>query len=156
MSTEPPVLPPLICERCGATNSPLATACFLCDKRGADNPYAPAASLKALAAPVNPTERRLEGVFLGLWGICLLLTVLIGVGIGMQAPGALVPYFIVIGPAYLTTGIRAAFNSSRNQPNRASSLFMAFMWSGLLTIGVIGMLIVASIALLFVFCLSMY
>lgn len=157
--SEPPLLAALVCQKCGTTNPPHAARCWLCDGTGKTNPYAASPPMlqpidKAGAKPsllVKPNER-VEMVFTFLVGGTVALALLVGVGLAAQDPGLLVPYVIILGPAFLVTGVRAAYTITKQEQLRASSLFWTFLWSGLFTVAVLGVLVMASIIALFLWC----
>lgn len=151
---EPPLMPAQICQRCGATNPPHATKCWLCEQRDVRNPYAvPMLPMSNAPAEVQTeAQRRVQLVFLCLLIGSAALALLVGVGIGVQDPGLLVPYLIVIAPAFLVTGVRAAIMVGFKQQPKPSTLFLTFLWSGVFTAMVLLLLIVASVIALFLWC----
>lgn len=157
MST-PPLLPSKICQRCGATNPPIATTCWLCEGRGAVNPYAATAPLQPMpdaGPPANSwAQSRVEIICLGLLGMAIILAVLVGVGIGVQDPGMLIPYLIVAGPPFLATGVRALASAGRSQKPTPSKLFLTFVWSTMFTVLALVLLVVASVLALIFWCIS--
>lgn len=157
MSGEPPLMPALVCQRCGATNPPHAVKCWLCERRGQPNPYAVPTLMPASPADGSstPARSRVQFVFLCLLIGCIALAVFIGVGIAVQDAGMLVPYLVVITPAFLATGVRAALAVGRNQQPKASTLFFTFLWSGLFTAMALSLIVVASIIALFLWCFQM-
>jgi hypothetical protein len=156
--SEPPLLPALVCQRCGATNPPQAVKCWLCERRDNPNPFA-----DPLLAPVDSStavvqtgaQSRVQLVFLGLLGLCIAAAVLIGVGIAVQEPGLLIPYAIVIGPAFLATGVRAALMIGRKEQPKPSTLFLTFLWSGVFTALVLVLIVMASVIAFFLWCFHM-
>lgn len=154
--SEPPLMPALVCQRCGATNPPHAVKCWLCERRDSPNPYAvPAlAATSAGAGTQTQGQSRVQLVFLGLLIGSAALALLIGAGIVVQDPGMLIPYLIVVGPAFLATGVRAALMTGRKEQLRPSTLFFTFLWSGLFTAMALMLLVVASIIALFLWCIQ--
>jgi hypothetical protein len=158
---EPPLLPALVCQRCGATNPPSATKCWLCEGGGTANPYAVPASLKPAgsapgaveSAPSSRVESRTQKVFSVLLGTAVVLALVVGVGLAVQEPGMLVPYLIVITPPFLATGGRALASVAKNEKPKASTLFLTFVWSGLFTAMALALLVVASVIAVFLWCI---
>lgn len=154
--SEPPLMPAMVCRRCGATNPPHAVKCWLCEKRDHSGPYAVSTLAASPAGPGAKAElSRVQLVFLGALIACAAVALLIGVGIGAQDPGMLVPYAVVVGPAFLATGVRAAVMIGRKEQPRPSSLFFTFLWTGLFTAMALILLVVASVIALFLWCVHM-
>ena len=158
--SEPPRLPNTSCLRCGATNPPHATKCWLCDRSGAVNPYATEPQVQTLDASAcgrganapASAQHRVQTIFTSLLIGAVILALIIAVGLGAQEPGLLVPYFILIGPPFLATGARALYSVSLNEKPKPSTLFLTFIWSGLFTV----MLTVAAVIALFVMCINAF
>lgn len=155
----PPVLPPLVCPRCGASNAPHATRCWLCSGHSSQNPYESTAPLApkvdATGQPVtSAAERRNQRAYAWLLAYCCFLAILIGYGIARKDQGLLVPYAILISPAFLVTGVRAAYDASQQRVPQPSKLLLTLLWSGISTILVLGLIAVASIIGLTLMCLN--
>ncbi len=155
---EPPLLPALYCSRCGSMNPPHATACWLCGP----NNTSQASESSAILIPDpqflnDPGIRRNQSLAQALSAVllvvCVVLTILVGVGLAAQEPGSLVPYAIFVGPAYLATGVRALYKTSHGERPTAASLLMTFLMSGVFTFMAVILLAVASFVAFFVWCL---
>ena len=154
--SEPPKLPSTVCPRCGATNPPHIAQCWLCQRQETADPYAAPAELSATdvpaAGPPAAAQQRSESVYAALLLGAVFLAVIIGVGLGAQDPGLLVPYLIVIAPAFLATAARFMFGIARGEQTKPSALLVAFV-SGLSFVLVLGLLAIASIVALFLWCI---
>lgn len=155
---EPPVMPTLICQRCGATNPPYAKQCWLCstsDRTESD----PAARLVPLTEFTNDPARmrsqsRTQSICAALLVACVVLTALIAIGFAVQDTGMLIPLLIVVGPAYLATGVRALRGFAKDGQPKASSLLLTFIFSGMFTVLALVLLAIASFVAFFVWCLT--
>jgi hypothetical protein len=151
---EPPIMPTLFCQRCGATNPPYAAQCWLCSTGNRSGASAPA-QLVSIAS-ITPEQTGLQSnvrtqhICAVLLVACIVLTSLIGVGIAVQDPGMLIPFVIVIAPAFLATGVRALHGIANENGPKASALLLTFLLSGLFT--ALGLVLLA-IALFVAFCI---
>ena len=157
--SEPPQLPNTTCPRCGASNPPHATQCWLCVRSGTTNPYAPQLQSQSTASSPSAgsafAQDRTQTVFTALLIGSVVLAIMIGIGIGAQEPGMLVPYFIVIGPSFMATGVRAMVSVGQREKPKASTLFLTLIWSGIFTFLALVLLAVAAFVALFVWCIHM-
>lgn len=87
--------------------------------------------------------------------VCLGLAVMIGIGMAMQDPGALVGYLILIGPAFTITGVRALRQVSETGQVQTGKLLLGFVVSIMVTVLVLTALAVAAIVLLITTCFSL-
>ncbi len=155
---EPPVLPTLVCNRCGAANPAYAQQCWLCstsDRSESD----PSAKLVPLTDFANDPARlrsqsRTQSICAALLVACVLLTVLIAIGFAVQDQGMLIPLVIAVGPAYMATGVRALHGFATDGQPKASSLLLTFIFSGMFTLLALGLIVIASFVAMFVWCLS--
>lgn len=158
----PPIIATHVCRHCGAHSQSSEGKCWLCyaDKATgiAANPYAenpyevmtPAVSSQA----ANPTGSRIwDSLFISLMVICVILTILISIGLGLQEPGSLIAFWVFVGPAYVITGVRGLIQSGTSKV-RPASLFITFALSILFTVLLSIVLAVAAAILLFVTCLQ--
>jgi hypothetical protein len=104
-----------------------------------------------MASPQDPV---LNGVFAATLVICVLLTLLIGVGLGVSEPGLLIPYAILVGPALVITSIRGIIRGSQGQSLRLGNLLVTYVASLGVTIGLFFLLVMGAIVLLFISCLT--
>ena len=154
---EPPMLPALYCRRCGSMNPPHARQCWLCGPNEPTELAAPSQALMPDAEFFNdpgiPRRQSLaQSISAVLLVVCVVLTILVGVGLAAQDPGALVPYAIVVGPAFFATGVRALHKTSHGEKPSASSLLLTFLMSGVFTFMAVVLLAVASAIAMFVWC----
>jgi hypothetical protein len=148
----PPVIATHVCIHCGARSQSSDGKCWLCfEEKSVPNPYQ---STKAATGNAAPPANTWDGVFTVLLGTCVVLTILIAIGMGVQDPGMLVPFAIFVGPAYLVTVIRALAQMNSERGPRPTSLFVTFMLSLLVTFAILILLMVAVIVLLFIACLQ--
>jgi hypothetical protein len=148
------------CTHCGAQLKADDTKCWLCFELVGDvsNPYAPS-SMRPTPPPVlapmaSPQDPVLNGVFAATLVICVLLTLLIGVGLGVSEPGLLIPYAILVGPALVITSIRGIIRGSQGQSLRLGNLLVTYVASLGVTIGLFFLLVMGAIVLLFISCLT--
>ncbi len=93
-------------------------------------------------------------VSMAILSLCAILAVLIGIGITLDDQGMLVPFLIVVSPAFLVTlgkGLHSWSQTGRPQPGK---MLLTLLTAGVVTISVIALLIVAGIVMLFAICLS--
>ncbi len=160
MSTEPPKVPVRVCANCGASNYAFAHLCFLCRASLAEsadkvNPYAQVSTANAWTSSAT-AQQRVETVFLILLSAIALLAVIIGIGIGTQDSGVLTLYLFVTVPALAAAGVQALYSVAKGETPRPSRMFMAFIWSAVVTAGVIALLIIGSVLFLFLMCARMF
>ena len=156
----PPVIFTQTCVHCGALSQTKNGKCWLCYESGTTpNPYAisgntaiPGNTATDPAIPSPMTSWDI--VFSVLLGICVLLTLLIAIGLAVQDPGTLIPFAILMGPAYLVTIIRGAIPSRRPGGSRPASLFLTFIVSLLATVLISTVLIVAAAVMFFLACIG--
>jgi len=94
-------------------------------------------------------------VFSSLFGICVLLTLLIGIGLAVQDTGTLIPFAILVGPAYIATIIRGLV-PVRSVTSHPASLFLTFFVSLLATVLIATLLLVGAAILLFLVCIGLF
>ncbi len=143
-----------ICPSCQAEMEPTASTCWLC-KVKEPNPYSFQSAVLSQAA-----ERPIEGK-LSTWDViasvillcCFGLTILIAIGIGVDSPGSLIPFFIVVGPTYLVTIVRGMLQYNKPSGVKPTSVLLTFLISALITFGIIVGLLVAAVVLIFLTCL---
>lgn len=149
----PPVIATHACVHCGALSQSNEGRCWLCyEDKSSPNPFAvTGASLNddANSAPTN----QWESVFSVLLGLCVLMTLLIGIGLAVGDRGLLIPFAIFMAPAYAITITRGMLQKNKNNA-RPSSLFMTFVISLLATVSISMILMVATAILLFLMCLG--
>ena len=163
---QPPQLPPLVCSRCGSMNPPYATQCWLCSgASSAGSTSGSSAGLSGTVAGLVPADQyvadpaiarwhaRTQTICAALLVVCVVLTVLIAIGIAVDQPGALIAFGIVVGPAYLATGLRALRSMTTHEKMDASKLLITFILSGTFTVLAIFFLVIASFVAFFVWCL---
>lgn len=155
---EPPLMPTLICQRCGAANPPYAEQCWLCST-GERASSVPAARLVPLTELTNDPVRlraqsRTQNICAALLVACVVLTMLVAIGCLVQDRGMLIPLLIVVGPAYLATGVRALHGFATHGQPKASSLLLTFLFSGMFTLLTLVLLAIASVVAFFVWCFT--
>lgn len=159
----PAVIPPEghACTTCGAISIKEARYCWMCGQNPRDNPhsaYAPPIVAPPIeyagSTPIPPpvASGRFEILFRVLLAICAVLAILIGIGMAAQDPGALLGYLILVGPAFLVTGVRAIWQFSSQGKANAGSLLLSLVVTFMVTIGALTLLVAASIILAFVIC----
>ena len=149
--TEPPRIPTSVCTRCGAINLPDAKQCWLCSRGGQNDPYAAPSLSYATTMNAGAAQERSQTIYAALLFAAVGLSVIIGIGLATLDPGFLVAYLVVIAPAFLATGARYLYGVVRHEKTKPSALLTAFV-SGLSFILVLGLLAVASLVALFLWC----
>ncbi len=158
VQSQPPQLPMLICSRCGTTNPSYATQCWLCSTDRMQSTVGAPQLIPVdqyIADPaIARSQKRTQTICATLLAVCVVLTILIGIGIASDEPGGLIAYGIIIGPAYLATGVRALRGVATNETQDASKLLLTFVLSGTFTVMAIFFLAIASFIAFFVWCLT--
>ena len=150
----PPVLATQACVHCGALSQSPEGKCWLCfENKSAPNPFSVSGTPMEEAAAVSPMTTW-DVVFGILLGICVLLTILIGIGLAVEDRGLLVPFAIFIGPAYVVTIIRGVVPPGNKGSPRPANLFLTFMVSLLATVSISIILAIAAVVLLFLACIG--
>lgn len=152
----PPIIATHVCANCGARSQSTEGKCWLCfGDKGVANPYAVSpGSISSGPQTAVPPSSDWDSFFKVLLLLCIVLTVLIAVGLGVQDTGMLIPFAIVVGPAYIVTIVRGLAQVNSEKGPKASSLFLTFMLSLMGTIAVFVILAVAAIIFLFIVCLQ--
>ena len=152
----PPVIATQTCLHCGAQSQTKGGKCWLCyEKMATPNPFAASRITTAESGSHSPMTAW-DIVFGILLGICVLLTLLIAVGLAIQDTGMLIPFAILVGPAYVITLIRGAIPSRSTGMARPASLFLTFFVSLLVTVLISTVLLVAAAILLFFACIGAF
>ncbi len=151
----PPVIVTQTCTHCGALSQTKGGKCWLCYE-SMNTPNLFAVSLPTLSEPAPPSPMSAWDIVFGcLLGICVLLTLLIGIGLVVQDVGMLIPFAILVGPAYLVTVIRG-FVPTRSGNARPASLLLTFVVSLLVTVSIAILLLLGTIIVLFLVCLGQF
>lgn len=152
--TDPPVIPLIHCATCGAICQDGQKVCWLCQADpSVENPYGVNASPEQ--QPTEPTASTpLDALFWVLLAICFLLALLVGLGLAAEEPGTLVPYALVVGPAFLIPGVRALWQIGRGERPRPTKLMLSVALTFAITIAVVVLLALAAVGLLLLICLS--
>lgn len=153
---EPPVVDSRRCPYCDAHNQSRAIRCWMCHEPLGPNPWAVSTpgQTNFNQLPSRESWSTVDYVFAWLLVLSVLLTVLIGIGFAVQDTGMLVPFMLLVGPAYLATGIRAVLPSRNSTSVKPTSLFVWFVVSFSFTCIIAFILVVASIVALFISCLN--
>ena len=150
----PPVIATNVCVHCGALSQNKEGKCWLCyEDKSEPNPFAVSGNLLA-SEPPQSLMTNWDVVFSVLLGICVFLTLLIGIGLAVEDKGLLVPFAIFMGPAYAVTIFRGTVSFASKPTSRPASLFVTFVVSILVTFLVSILLIVAAMVLLFLICIG--
>ena len=160
---EPPLIAPVFCGQCRAANASQAQQCWLCHAplnkqvaQSATNPYAAQGSshkdAPVLPIESSPTQSRVEQVFLGLLVAIVVLSLLVAIGLGAQDPGLLTLFLIVIVPSLIATGVRGLYSVAKGEQPKPSKMFMTFVYSAIVTMGLGALLVVCSVIFLFMMC----
>ena len=138
-------------------NPPHATTCWLCgdsDRVANDSPKLIPAGELAHDPAFKSNQSRTQTLCSALLILCIVLTILIGIGLAVQEPGSLIAYAIFVGPAYLATGVRALHGMATDRQPKASSLLLTFLFSAVFTTMAVVLFVIASVIAFFVWCLS--
>ncbi len=147
MSSEPPIVQLRLCPYCGAACTVTQPACWMCD-----GPLPPVPAERRLRP--SPESSKFDGISYVLLALCVGLSLLIGLGLAAQDPGALIPFAIIVAPAFAVTGVRALWQVQSTGQPQPGKLVVSFVVSILTTIAVIVILAAAAVVLLFVICLQ--
>jgi hypothetical protein len=157
MNSSSPSTTAHVCPNCGALSTSGDGVCWLCyAKKTSENPYAP------IAIPNVPAALNTSPPSSAAWDIiatillisCLILTILLAIGMAAQDAGMLIPFAILVGPAYLVTLVRGVGQISSSGRPSPGKLFKTFMLSLVVTIAIIAALLIAAIILLILICLN--
>lgn len=149
----PPVLATNVCVHCGALSQTKEGKCWLCyENKSEPNPFAVSGNLILETSHSRTTAW--DVVDHVLLGVCVVLTLLIGIGLAVQDQGLLIPFAIFMGPAYAVTIFRGTVSITGKGTPRPASLFVTFVVSLLITFLVSILLIVAAVILLFLICIG--
>lgn len=139
-------------------NPPHATVCWLCVGSDRSSSSELPKLLPTTGLPHNSeiqkNQSRVQTLCAALLVMCIVLTILIGIGLAVQDPGTLIAYAIFVGPAYLATGVRALYGMSREDQPKASTLLLTFLFSGVFTAMAVALFAIASVIAFFVWCLT--
>lgn len=182
--SEPPVVPIMLCNSCGAVLSAVPRAdgksrCWMCGQNPsarlvpashdrdtlphAINPYAATAGdvidpqsvyLTQQALPPLPRNRAYDGIFTILLFLCVGLASFVGIGLGAQEPGMLIPYLVLVLPAFCVTGVRGLWQYSSKGEANPKSMFLSLIVSFAVTICILVLLAAAGVVLLMLMCLN--
>jgi hypothetical protein len=157
----PPVLVHRFCPYCGAELQDKSGRCWLCHApKSEGNPYA------VSAVPVAESSTQIsestapesfgtwDAFFTILLAVCVILTVLVGIGFAVQDQGMLIPFAIFVGPPYLITILRGLYRIGSSKPLKPASLFLTLMISAVATASIAILLVVGAIVVLFIMCLK--
>ncbi len=151
----PPIILNEVCSHCGAVSQTKEGKCWLCyESKSVPNPYATTGMPLEKESAVPSTAW--DTVSALVLGICVVLTILIAIGIGVQDPGLLIPLAILVGPAYLVTFIRGSTQFEKTGKVQARSLFLTFIVSLMATVLIAIVLAVAAAILLFLICIQSF
>lgn len=152
----PPVLVHRFCPYCGAELQDKSGRCWLChEKKTESNPYSVSeSSLSETTTSASTAFSTWDAFFTALLVICVVLTVLVGIGFAVQDQGMLIPFAIFIGPPYLVTILRGLHRFGTSKPVNPAGLFLTLMISAVATALVAIMLAVGAVIVLFIMCLN--
>jgi hypothetical protein len=142
------------CLDCGANNVNTSQKCWLCGKELAMEPELIDQALRTayqspLASSVQAAEEGLGGVITLVLGVVVALPAL---GIAAEEPGMLVPYFLVVVPAFIGMQVTVSRYRAKGRPLGAVGRVVAFFVSAAVVFGVLALLAVAAIAAFFLYC----
>ena len=150
----PPILTVGTCNHCGARSQNKDGKCWLCyEDPSSSNPYA-APNVTVEQGNTLSQSSKSDNVFNAILGVCILLTVLVGIGIAVQDPGLLIPYAMVLGPAYAITLLRGSIQYGKSSTHNPANLLLTFAVSLLATVLVSIVLVVGAAIVFFLICLQ--
>jgi hypothetical protein len=150
----PPVIATVACVHCGALSQSNDGRCWLCyEDKSALNPFVATGSPLSEETASSPMGKW-DVVFSVLLGLCVLMTVLIGIGLAIEDRGLLVPFAIFMTPAYAITIVRGMVQMTTKRSPRAASLFVTFVVSILATVSISIVLTVAAAIMFFLMCIG--
>jgi hypothetical protein len=159
----PPVIVTQTCVHCGALAQTKGGKCWLCyEKLEAPNPYADSINPYAASSAIpseseTPTAMTtLDIIFSILLGLCAILTIVVAIGLGIQDTGTLIPFAILIGPAWVVTAVRGLLPKRKTGIQRPASLLLTFLVSLVVTILASVVFIVVAAIMLFIACIGAF
>ena len=157
----PPVLVHRFCSYCGAELQDKSGRCWLChESKNETNPYAVSAvPLSESRSPISESTAPAsfgawDALFTILLAVCVILTVLVGIGFAVQDQGMLIPFAIFVGPPYLITIVRGLHRIGSSKPLKPAGLFLTLIISAVATALVAIMLAVGAVIVLLIMCLN--
>lgn len=150
---DPPNSTSYVCPQCGARSQSNAGKCWLClDNQLEPNPFAPTLQENPQASS-QPYDSKSKFAFGILLAVCVTLTILLGIGMAVQDPGMLIPFAILVGPAFVITAVRGLVQTGNSGSPSPYKLFLTFLISIAVTALISFALLVAAAILLFIVCL---
>ncbi len=152
--SEPPVIGGLRCIHCGAAMPSLEKACWLCGAKPSVNPYE-ASRPENYWTETSPLRFTVVDYLFTLLLIgSALLTILIVIGMSINDRGMIIPFLVVVSPAFIATAVKGLAQWRHTGRADPGKLVVTMLVTGLATAGLIGVLALAGIALLFAICIS--
>jgi hypothetical protein len=138
-----------VCPKCGAALSEGATSCWLC--------LAPLTGQEALPATIIPPAPQAENTASYSLSSLLMLVTLVCVLLGLFtfAPGLGMLIGFVGFVAWLSTVVKVQKRRAKNQEVTNADKILLFVRSAVGTILIMGLVLVACVATLFVACVAM-
>ncbi|MHC2066793.1 hypothetical protein ACYFX5_04930 [Bremerella sp. T1] len=146
-------LPHVLCPECGAENNTFANVCWICRRPLYDGEDIIEA--EAAVPQSKPSQDRLGRIF-GIWSFIILAfaVVLVGMGVYVEQPGALLLYMIVVAPLSIGVGVLIFKGNQSSHPVlRGITMSLSAV---IVTAGTMVMLAIAGVIALIVFCLMMF
>jgi hypothetical protein len=138
---------------------PTDKRCWLCyaENRSTNafgDPVPTIAPARTTAATTATNRSRWDALAWGILGLCAVMAVLVGIGIAVDSPGALIPYAIVLLPAMIVTLARGFAERGPEGEWQPRKMLLTLAISWLVTIGAMVLLTIGAVVLLFLMCLS--
>jgi len=142
-------LPHINCPECGAENNPFANVCWICRRPLYEGDELVEAEL--IAPDDRPRQDRVGRIF-GIWAFIFLImgAIVVALGIYVEEPGALLPYFIVVSPLSVGIGVLILKgNQSENPWLRGIAMCFSAL---IVSAGAMVLLGIATLIALIAFC----
>jgi hypothetical protein len=142
------------CQDCGAINPGHNAQCWLCyhPLAGSAPPPLPGAAGGQVVSAELVGEPSLAVAAASMLGLSVAL-LLVGIGAYLVEPGLAIVYAIVVVPPLLATLVTGLARRAGGRPLSLGSRVLTFFVSGVITVGVLGLLCIAAFVAFFVFCL---
>jgi len=138
------------CPHCGADCDARDKRCWLCHADVTENAGEIVDAVVVPEAP--PHYAPTDTLFAVMAGILAVLIVLVGIGSAVSEPGLTVMLLIVVVPALIATLVRIQARKGRVGYVSWGEKLATFLISASITVGILGLLGIACIIALIVFC----
>jgi hypothetical protein len=150
--SRPAPVPETVCQECGAVNPAFHTQCWLCYRPLDSGGPPPLPGSAGVVAAQIVREPSLGVAAASMVGLTVALAI-VGIGAYLVEPGLAILYGIVAVPPLLATLVTGLTRRARGRPLTLGGRVLTFFVSGVITVGVLGLLCIAGVVSFFVYCL---